>query len=774
MAGQPVTYALENPETFSVVDGKISLQHSGSAYISPGMVTLSGLEGRRALVKTGDDFKVNAGMSYYLSSWIKTIGESRGRTQARAVIKWYDAAHNETGTFFTPWAISDYDWLEYGDAGNAPERTVAGQTFIEVMFSSLGPPPPGFTPVTFVFNHLTVTQTPNIRIETGRRSNLISAGEPLNLNISVEAIPQGFENAVLEGKIIDYWRKSVSVFSLPLASSGIRKTLEFPNLKRGYYSIEWSLKKSGVTVRTGILSAAIIPSLHSRLPGRDIPFAIDAGLSAPFDRKPEITIREGSYMAQMAGVHTLRERPGPKERMLKNAKIQQDAGIDPYHILSQSFRNCLRTTGESDPSTGSLHLMEVYEGAKKLSAEFGDLLRFWEVWNEPDIFFFPGRAEEFAAISKAAYLGTHAGNPNARVLLGSLAHVAGPWYEDVMKNGYRDYFDIFNMHYYIKPIGVVNRIRSNKAFLEKFDLLHKPIWLTEMGYYCFKNQDGTWWRSEQEQAIHAVRAACHSVSQGVNKFFIFYFQEFLENAWAMWGITRSNWTPKPAYAAYANLTYILGKGKYLGYFDLGLPNSYGYVFESGNGPIMAAWAQEDVEISLPGHDLSAVDIMGIPTSPKKLSRYPIYISGIDLNSLRFHKTDWGTPDDSRPDLDKLSAVLSVRGIKKNDAPLYPEFRNRVRKEPLLLDAAEAITLELKVCNFSEDSKTIAVQWNLPAEWKFLKKPIDKVSAGPWSEQNLRVEVQPQNTVSGEFYEVEVNGSATGRKITPAYMRVQIK
>lgn len=769
-AENTIVYSLATPQIAKIVEGVVTIEQSSAAYISPGTLTLSNLKGNKAVIRIGDPFQVEGGMSYNLSFWSKTHGMRR--TQMRAIIKWYDKNQKEIDRFNTPWAITDYDWLEYGDAGAAPKSAVSGQVFLEIMISTLGPLPKDFVPGTFIINHLTVSRTPRIDIQTGRRCNLIFAGEPLKLDIMIGEIPSGMEQTQVKGVVLNYWRESVGNFSIPLSGTEIKSTKMFPNLPRGYYSIEWSLEKGGSKLRKGVISAAIVPALSSRFPDSDIPFAIDAGLSAPFDGKPEVTANEGSYMSQYAGVHTLRERPGPKDRVIYAARRQKEAGIDPYHVC-YNFDDCLRNSSRADSSTGSLYLMEVYEKAKQSAQEFGDLIPYWEVWNEPDIFFFPGRAEEFAAISKATYLGVHAGNPNAQVLNGSLAHVAGQWYEDVFRNGLKNYFDIFNMHYYIQPIGVVERIRKNKEMLNRFEI-EKPIWITEMGYYCYKSADGSWWQSEQGQAIHAVEANCFSIAQGVHKFFLFYLQEFLENGWAVWGITRSNWTPKPAYAALSNLTYLLGKGEYLGHFDLGLPGSYGYVFNNGTEPVLVAWAQEKTSISLPGKNLTAVDMLGKPTSPCIVSRFPIYVFGIDLNSIHFHRTNWGIPQYAPPDLKKLSVLLAIRGIKDKDYALYPAYRTDARKEPIEIGINEKLPVELKVCNFSNDIKTVNLRWQLPEGWTFVEKEIKNINTSLWSEQNLVFHVQPKNAQSGTYYNIQVDGMALDREVAPAFMRVKIK
>ena len=63
-------YSLSEPAEFSIIEGKISLEHDAGGYISPGSVTFTGLESNRALISVGDRFDVLSGKSYNISTWI--------------------------------------------------------------------------------------------------------------------------------------------------------------------------------------------------------------------------------------------------------------------------------------------------------------------------------------------------------------------------------------------------------------------------------------------------------------------------------------------------------------------------------------------------------------------------------------------------------------------------------------------------------------------------------------------------------------------------------
>jgi len=785
-----VRFALGDPAECKVVSGEVTLEHSSDGYKSPGTVALSDLRmsserGRylssrgAALVAVGPEFQVVPGASYYLSAWIKAQGK-RGwdsRTQSRAILTWYDDARKKLDRLTTPWSFGDYDWLEHSNAGVAPANAVVAQVFLEAKISSYGPMSPTWRPTTFLYNDVTVSRTPTIVFTTGKRCNLVFEGEPLSFEISVEDIPAGFGDTVLEGVLLDYWRTPIDRFELELRGQPLRVIHTVPAPNRGYYSVDWTLSRDGEPLRKDLVSVSVIPPPPPPAEDAYSPFALDAGLSVPQDGNAELTLRNGTYMSHCAGVRILRERKGP----LAASAFIRSQDIDTYHGLWDNFLNCLRNSGPDDRSSGKLHLREVYDSAKGLVEKHGNLTRYWEVWNEVDAFFFLGRPEEYAAVQKAAYLGAHAGGEDIRVLNASLSETVGPWQEDLFRNGLADYYDILNVHFYDfddplwdTPVGVMGRLGRLQDVLQRCEVPPKESWMTEMGYPVEKNEDGTWWRSEQYQAVHVVQGTCSSLAAGIDRFFYFYLQEYFEHGWFMWGIVRRNWTPKPAYTAFANMTYELGKGQFLGDFDLGVPDSYGFVFESGAGVVLVAWAEVEQKVELPGVNLAAVDIMGAPTTAGKISTYPIYVRGLDLTSPRFRRRPRTRPSYSVPDIENLSTFLSLRAVTDEDVSLDPNSWSSKRKEPLTIGLDQKVALELKVCNFSNTATSVTLEWKIPAGWEFAVDKVADFDADPWSENDLRIELIPRDVESGSFYPIEVTGTAPGRKITPAYLRVEFR
>jgi polysaccharide biosynthesis protein PslG len=146
----------------------------------------------------------------------------------------------------------------------------------------------------------------------------------------------------------------------------------------------------------------------------------------------------------------------------------------------------------------------------------------WEVWNEPNSSdFFTGDAAAYVRLLKAAAPGFHAGDPDARVVLGGPSYNDTDWLEQVYAAGAAGSFDVLATHPYLGPSDAppetpddgspwtllhVTRVQQLMRDNGDGDL---PIWFTEFGWSTHGNTDATqpWQRgvSPSTQGEYLVR-----------------------------------------------------------------------------------------------------------------------------------------------------------------------------------------------------------------------------------------------------------------------------
>ena len=126
----------------------------------------------------------------------------------------------------------------------------------------------------------------------------------------------------------------------------------------------------------------------------------------------------------------------------------------------------------------------------------GTAVRYWELWNEPDLcHFFGGSVDEYARMLKVGYLAIEQADPDARMMWGGLA-LYGPKYEggqhflndlvarlkaDPMAVQYSGFFDYPAIHQYSTSTHGYTYKTYIRNALTGTPWRYKPIWVTESG-----------------------------------------------------------------------------------------------------------------------------------------------------------------------------------------------------------------------------------------------------------------------------------------------------
>lgn len=125
---------------------------------------------------------------------------------------------------------------------------------------------------------------------------------------------------------------------------------------------------------------------------------------------------------------------------------------------------------------------------RQVVTRYGKDLRHWEVYNEPNHGSFWGakpNGADYAGFLKHTYNEIKKVDLDLTVLYGGLLGVDLPYFEDSLKAGAGDYFDVVNVHPYFwtgKPETIPGRLTKLRALMNRYNIGHKPIWITEVGW----------------------------------------------------------------------------------------------------------------------------------------------------------------------------------------------------------------------------------------------------------------------------------------------------
>lgn len=247
---------------------------------------------------------------------------------------------------------------------------------------------------------------------------------------------------------------------------------------------------------------------------------------------------------------------------------------------------------------------------KALVNRYKGFVKHWEIWNEPNIFFWQGPKEMYPELLKRAYAVIKETDPDAQVLGISTAGIGWDFIKMVLAKNAP--FDILTIHPY-------RRILEDQKFIDElkkvFELVRmpdrtpRPVWITEMGWTTYTPhhtiRQGFRPVTLREQAQLISREYLCALVSGIDPKTSWYNfrdsgEEPLDFEHGLGTIFR-DFRPKPSYIAYSTLTRILKGMKPDKKIDTG-DSAFAYQFVSGDGSgkiTIALWnPDKDTEVVL--------------------------------------------------------------------------------------------------------------------------------------------------------------------------------
>jgi len=330
------------------------------------------------------------------------------------------------------------------------------------------------------------------------------------------------------------------------------------------------------------------------LPGQKTP-PVQAYWLAPYVPHADATLRPESPFGM--GVYLGRYPAGPE--MEQVARMARDAGVkwsrEDFvwaHIERQKGRfdwafyddllDCAKRNGISvyvivgywapwtRPYTDQ-GVNDYVAFLRKLVAHYKDDIHQWEIWNEPNIFFWQGPKELYATLLAKSYAAIKETDPKAEVLGLSTAGVDYRFIEEMLAR--KAPFDVLTIHPYrsiLDDHAFIAELKRVSDLVKLPDGRRRPVWLTEMGWatHVPHNALGQDFRpnSQRAQAELIARSYLCAIVSGVEpRTFWYDFRNDGEDPLyfeSNMGIIYRDFRPKPAYIAFATLANVL-QGKRL-------------------------------------------------------------------------------------------------------------------------------------------------------------------------------------------------------------------
>lgn len=177
-------------------------------------------------------------------------------------------------------------------------------------------------------------------------------------------------------------------------------------------------------------------------------------------------------------------------------------------------------------------------------------VKYWEIWNEPDLpFFWHGSPAAYARLLQVAYLTIKQVDPGARVLMAGMVvpdfGFVGSVLDDLRHPAAgmpATAFDVAAWHAYGPTSTLAANLQQFRAILAARGFGDAPLWVTEDGFPA-SNPTG-----EARQAAYVLQTITYALAAGANRVLIYRASD--DSSAREWGIMSAAGDLRQAYVAF--------------------------------------------------------------------------------------------------------------------------------------------------------------------------------------------------------------------------------
>lgn len=468
-----------------------------------------------------------------------------------------------------------------------------------------------------LIDQLIAQPMPSITLETNRFPHLVNTTSDARCELVLTHHEDRAVPVKLEGKLTNFAGQGTPISAqVELPPQGTaRLPLEVLARDPGIYYVtcNWTIDGQAFTDKTAFVIAEPVQRAQSR---DDFLF----GICSHTERVPADEHELEMQAAAAAGATVMRvgaswamlePKPGEwrwdiQDRLVDLAakhgiEIQALLGYGPAHAVSEQLRAAQREAYQrNQPDAYRITLFGPPEEepwrryVRNMVSRYQGRIRFYEVWNEPDLGFWRGTTDEYIQLLRAASQEIRQADPKAIVLSGGFATVlehAGrarnPDLQQRVLAEASDAFDIHVLHQHGPFSEFKHALEGELPRLRRAMSTPRPLYFNETA--ISSSFDG----GERAQAHTLVKKIAYTMAKGA----IGYTWYDLRNDGINpanpehnYGLLSERLIPKASFAAYSELVRRLHSARHLGDLNLGA-GVQAHVFSSPRSRVMVWWKE---------------------------------------------------------------------------------------------------------------------------------------------------------------------------------------
>jgi len=426
-----------------------------------------------------------------------------------------------------------------------------------------------------------------------------------------------------------------SIGNVPVAAGSASTVV--PLKGKGFYALSANVTIDGGAALTANTTASVVGPL---LPN-------DVRLNAPFGffsvrgTTPLPAISGGTWERLFVPIHSIKRGPDGE---LKWASDQPPGPKNPQTVDGQPtplkwVGVCMYpppwTVAEDRRSKVSVFAVfppSDWEGFAKVvtfaAKHYAQWVTYFEPINEPDANW-RGTDEELVKYHAAVADAVHAAGVPSKVVGPCLSSIDMPRLRKLAKLGLFDHLDGVSIHAYSNdapPEGKwLDNLLELKAFMRSLGREKMPLVISEYGW---QTAAGDWARPVDQltQARYAARSLTLLAAEqvdAINYFCLRYEDPRIPHVQG-WSVVEHDNTPRPSYAAIANVSHWLAGVQWAGTVLHPVPDSFLVLFKKGNGSVAVVWTTRgESTFQIPGKWRRVNDMTGRTVTPNEKGVVPV-------------------------------------------------------------------------------------------------------------------------------------------------------